>query len=163
MHQATIGGASLKTQAKTKTDLIEALEVELGLLRRRMERSRNVVSSVGGLHIERAAYSILGRLESEGPARLSAIAHFFGLDVSTMSRQVTTLEADGLVERIPDPDDGRAHLLQLTKPGRAAFAELRRNKRALLSNRLAGWSTDDCETFVNLLSRYNAEMESGNT
>jgi DNA-binding MarR family transcriptional regulator len=39
-----------------------------------------------------------------------------------LSRLVQRMEADGLVERRPDPDDGRASLLVLTRAGRTRFA-----------------------------------------
>ncbi len=39
-----------------------------------------------------------------------------------LSRLVQRMEADGLVERRADPDDGRASVLVLTRAGRARFA-----------------------------------------
>lgn len=43
------------------------------------------------------------------------------LSRSRVSRLVDDLEADGLIERRPDPSDGRATLACLTPTGRAAF------------------------------------------
>jgi DNA-binding MarR family transcriptional regulator len=45
------------------------------------------------------------------------------LSRTRVSRIVTELESAGLVERIPDPDDGRATLAAITKAGRSALKE----------------------------------------
>jgi DNA-binding MarR family transcriptional regulator len=43
-----------------------------------------------------------------------------------MAELVDSLQALGYVERLPDPDDGRAKLVRLTEAGRAAIGEGRR-------------------------------------
>jgi DNA-binding MarR family transcriptional regulator len=43
-----------------------------------------------------------------------------------MAELVDSLQALGYVERRPDPDDGRAKLVRLTKTGREAIGEGRR-------------------------------------
>jgi DNA-binding MarR family transcriptional regulator len=43
-----------------------------------------------------------------------------------LSRLVQRMEADGLVERRPDPDDGRATILVTTRAGRSAYARANR-------------------------------------
>src|SRR3982750_1173248 len=59
-------------------------------------------------------WALLVPLERDGAQRGSALAARAGGDVSVASRQLATLERSGLVERRPDPDDGRASLLRLT-------------------------------------------------
>jgi len=46
------------------------------------------------------------------------------VEQSTLSRALDTLEADGLVRREVDPDDGRAFRVYLTDSGRDAYARL---------------------------------------
>ena len=53
------------------------------------------------------------------PLRVSALAEVVHSDVSTVSRQVSTLVDLGFVIRGPDPDDGRAQALTLTDEGTA--------------------------------------------
>jgi DNA-binding MarR family transcriptional regulator len=43
------------------------------------------------------------------------------LSRTRVSRLVTELEAEGLLRRLPDPDDGRATLAAITPAGRAAL------------------------------------------
>lgn len=55
-----------------------------------------------------------------------------GLDSGYLSRMIRSLERDGLVEKRPNPADGRTTRLSLTEAGRSEMAELDR-----ISNELA--------------------------
>ena len=63
--------------------------------------------------VDTASYPILFNLH-DGPRRVSDLAGCVHSDVSTVSRQVTGLVTHGLVEKVPDPQDGRAQVLSLT-------------------------------------------------
>ncbi len=56
----------------------------------------------------------------------SALVRSLELDPGHLSRVLAALEASGLVSRRRSPADGRAQLISLAAPGRAAFAELDR-------------------------------------
>ena len=58
------------------------------------------------------------KLADEGPQRLGALAQAFGLDPSTITRQVQALEEIGIAGRKTDPSDRRASILDLTPEGR---------------------------------------------
>ena len=66
--------------------------------------------------VDPMAYPLLFNLKA-GSLRVSALAERLHSDVSTVSRQVTTLVDLGFVTRGPDPDDGRAQALTLTAEG----------------------------------------------
>jgi DNA-binding MarR family transcriptional regulator len=88
-----------------------------------------------------------------GHPRVSELAEHLHLDVSTVSRKVTALRQRGLMEALPDPDDGRSQHLSLTSAG---VEELRRTRSVLLDvlvERLADWEDDDVETLAVLLGR----------
>ena len=53
--------------------------------------------------------------------RMQDLAARAVLSRTRVSRIVTELEAQGLVERLPDPDDGRAWLAAITTDGRASL------------------------------------------
>jgi DNA-binding MarR family transcriptional regulator len=55
--------------------------------------------------------------------RMQELAQKVVLSRTRVSRIVTELEAAGYVERIPDPDDGRATLAAITAAGRAALRQ----------------------------------------
>jgi DNA-binding MarR family transcriptional regulator len=72
-----------------------------------------------------------------------------------VSRQIDHLERLGLVERVPDPHDKRAYGLVLTATGARGIQALQERGRNKLQRSLAPWSTEDLDTFVRLLRRYN--------
>ncbi|HKG49672.1 MAG TPA: MarR family transcriptional regulator [Actinomycetales bacterium] len=109
--------------------------------------------------LERAAYSILGMLEEKGPSRLGAVAARFHLDASTVSRQVSALERQGLLVREVDPGDRRACRLGLSPEGEQALARTRSARRQLLHDLLSNWSEDDQARFAALLEQLNAGLD----
>jgi DNA-binding MarR family transcriptional regulator len=70
-----------------------------------------------------SALAYLARAEPRGRMRLSELQELMHPRYSQpgLSRLVQRMEADGLVERRADPDDGRATMLQTTRAGRARF------------------------------------------
>jgi DNA-binding MarR family transcriptional regulator len=69
--------------------------------------------------LRRADASVLKVLMKDGEQRGGEIAAKLGVDASVVSRQVTALEADGLVSRRPDPADARVGLVSLAPRGKA--------------------------------------------
>lgn len=57
-------------------------------------------------------------------APVSGLRRRLGLDSGYLSRLLRELEAEGLVEMVSDPTDGRRRLAGLTPAGRTAWAEL---------------------------------------
>jgi len=68
-----------------------------------------------------------------GPARVSALAQADNSSQPTMTAQLKRVEAAGWVQRVADPEDARASLVSLSPHGRAALAEVRRARLAVLS------------------------------
>ncbi len=97
------------------------------------------------LHLDhsRAAVAVLALLDAHGPARVSELADLARVDVSVISRQLHDLEAAGLAERRPDPDDGRAHLLRVTPAGARVLEEARSALESTIADRLERWSTPE--------------------
>jgi DNA-binding MarR family transcriptional regulator len=59
---------------------------------------------------------VFGNIQAEG-TRLSELAAWAGMTRPSMAELVDELEGQGLVERRPDPTDGRAKLICLTPRG----------------------------------------------
>jgi len=60
-----------------------------------------------------------------GGRHASDLAESIGVTRQAIAQVVTGLEADGYVERVSDPGDGRAKLICLTAKGRAALRIMR--------------------------------------
>lgn len=132
------------------------IERELTTLIRRALRFR--VDDVRGHHLERPSYSILAKIYDDAPQRFGALASAFGLDPSTITRQVRALEQDGLVRRATDPADRRAYLLELTDEGRTTLELVRGERRRVLRSLLGTWPEADLAAFGTLLERFNIGM-----
>jgi DNA-binding MarR family transcriptional regulator len=66
-----------------------------------------------------AHHPIFENIDPEG-TRLTVLASRTGLTHQAVGELVDALERRGYVERVPDPSDGRARLVRLTKKGRGA-------------------------------------------
>jgi DNA-binding MarR family transcriptional regulator len=108
--------------------------------------------------VDPAAYPLLFALLAT-PRRVSELAEVMYVDVSTVSRQVSSLVELGLVERLADPDDRRASLLSITAAGRAVIARLREHRDAWLTGVLRDWSEDDIADFTAHLARFADDVE----
>ena len=104
---------------------------------------------------------ILFHLAEAGAQRPGLLAEWQSVDKSTMTMQLRRLTKDGLVERLPDPDDRRAVLMQITQAGRQALETHRKRGRTLLSNRLAEWSDDELEALASALKKLAKSLQKG--
>lgn len=84
-----------------------------------------------------------------------------GLDVTapTVSVSVRRLELEGLLEREPDPDDGRAVKLFLTVEGRALCQQARDFRREKMRRLLDGLSEEEGLVLLTLLERAISSAE----
>jgi DNA-binding MarR family transcriptional regulator len=136
----------------------QQIERQLTKLLRRGYRVR-LDTDDGDLVLDRASYGTMCKLADDGPQHLAALAHAFGLDPSTITRQVRSLEAAGLASRASDPLDRRVVVLELTDTGRAVLERARSRRRASLQRTLASWSEADLNDFGRLMTEFNASMD----
>jgi DNA-binding MarR family transcriptional regulator len=101
---------------------------------------------------------LLGRLSTCGPIRLGELASALGIDSSTLTPQAQRLERDGLVIREPDPRDGRAALLRVTRAGQSLLGRLHASRRALLAARMHTWTDAERASAAAILSRLAAAL-----
>ncbi|HEY2543830.1 MAG TPA: MarR family transcriptional regulator [Gaiellaceae bacterium] len=81
--------------------------------------------------------AVLGRLDRGGPQTTSGLAAAEHMRPQSMAEIVAELQADGLVDRTPDPADRRQQLVQLTKEGRDFLRRERRRREDWLSQAIA--------------------------
>ncbi|QYJ03880.1 MarR family transcriptional regulator [Nocardioides panacisoli] len=141
-----------------RDDALQHIEHELGVLLRRARRV--VAQRAAEVHpdLQTGAYLMLGHLQRCGALRASALCEVLDLDKAAVSRHVQHLLELGLVDRTPDPEDGRATLIVPSEQGRAQMQQVREQRRRGMDERLADWPTSDLEDLVGLLERYNSAL-----
>ena len=135
------------------------IEQQLTILLRRVQRI-HLSTATGEVDLDRSAYGIMCRLADEGPQRLGSLALAFGLDPSTITRQVQALENAGLAQRSPDPVDRRASILDLSPGGRDVLLRTREYRRARFEAALSEWTPEERSEFARLLEKFNQSVES---
>ena len=93
-------------------------------------RLAHVLLREAGRGLSRTAASVLHRLATAGPQRITELADWESVAQPTMTAVVGRLEAQGLVRRGPDPGDRRAVLVAITTRGEETV-QLRRRARAV--------------------------------
>ena len=135
------------------------LEVELTRLLRRARSAQQRTAAEVHPDLDAAGYAVLVAVRelaaAGGGARGGDISEVLGLHKSTTSRNLTTLEALGLVERIADPDDARARQVRLTRAGATALERSFDGRRERLRSQLSSWDPQDITDLARLLKLLN--------
>jgi DNA-binding MarR family transcriptional regulator len=95
-----------------------------------------------------ATTAALATISRSGPLTPSELAAIERVKRPTMTRTLACLEREGLVERTPDPADGRSSLVAVNGAGRERLARLRRRKSAYLARRLRRLDPEEVETLA---------------
>jgi DNA-binding MarR family transcriptional regulator len=138
---------------------VAALESELSTMLRRARSFSEELARAVHPDLEAAAYGLLARVvdePGEHGVRAADLADWFGIDKSTVSRQVRLLEGVGLLERIGDPADARVLRLQATDVGLERLRAARQARRERLLARIDHWERADVAELARLLARFNA-------
>lgn len=88
----------------------------------------------GGISL--TGLSTLSALDRAGATRVGVLADREHLTQPAMTQLVSRLAAQGLVERHPDPGDGRVVLVTLTEAGRGLLANRRAARARVLADRM---------------------------
>ncbi|MFJ2776513.1 MarR family transcriptional regulator [Kitasatospora sp. NPDC087315] len=113
----------------------------------------------GGGELERSAYLLLSRIETQGPMSIGQLAEAFQLDTSTVNRQAAAMLRADVVKRIPDPDGGMARKFAITPAGAEALAADRRRHQEGLGRVLADWTDAEVAVLAESLTRLNRSIE----
>ena len=111
---------------------VEGIVDRMNGLSRRLRRRLNAVIEEHGLTYQE--WDVLGALRQAGPPfRRSAgsLAKSTELSSGAMTNRLDRLEKSGLVKRLPDPDDRRGVLVELTKAGEKKWVEAARRAGCL--------------------------------
>ncbi len=130
-----------------------ALEYELTTLVRALEalrRRRNYP-------LERSHYLLLLQL-SEGPLSIGEIAERLLLDNSTVTRQINAMLKRQLLQKVPNPNDGRSALVSSTEKGQNLAEEMHALRISRLETALKQWPDSDKQTLADLTRRLTHDL-----
>ena len=119
------------------------------LMRRRVELSAEVHP---GLSL--AAFTMLTEIQAVPGTRACDLADLFGLDKSTVSRQINDLQAAGLITREGERPGRRGYALVLTAEGQRQLQQEAQRAQERLAEVLAAWKERDITAFAGMIERF---------
>ena len=143
----------------SQDEVLGTIETQVALLMRLGEATRRSTAVKPHRALDRAAYVILRRLQQDGSLNVSALAAGLNLDGSTVTRQVTALQKDGLIERRPDPRDGRGTVIEATALGLQQVDAVREARRALYGTVLQDYSEPELHELATTLERLTTALD----
>ncbi len=105
-------------------------------------------------------FRVLFAAASRGGVRAGVIAERSRMAPPNVTSVLDRLEERGLLRRTPDPDDGRATIVELTQDGRTLVREIALAGRDELARDLAGMTDEDRASLLRGMAALIRSMES---
>jgi DNA-binding MarR family transcriptional regulator len=118
-----------------------AARLRLGIVRTARRLRQEAATETGGLTPTSTA--ALATIERHGPLTPSELARLERVRRPTVTRTLGCLDREGLIERTPDPADGRSALVSVNAAGRERLRRVRGRKNAYLAKRMRDLPADD--------------------
>ncbi|QYR24364.1 MarR family transcriptional regulator [Paenibacillus sp. sptzw28] len=106
--------------------------------------------------------SVLHTLSLKSPMRLTELTVNEQVTQSAVTQLVTRLERDGLVERRPDPNDGRVVQVHITALGANVIDSRRLDRIAQLSKFMEGLTLEEKQAIASAIPALRRLVELGN-
>src|SRR5262245_29794396 len=124
--------------------LDSAAQLRMALVRTARRLRQEAAAEAGGL--TPTSTSALAAIDVHGPLTPSELAAIERVKRPTMTRTLGCLEREGLIERTPDPADGRSSLIAINAAGSERLRRLRGRKNAYLARRMRELSAEEVAT-----------------
>lgn len=132
---------------------VETPTTEDAVLRLVMAMGRRFRARVDGDAVDPSQAGVLHALKTQGPMRLGDLAEAMRLDASTVSRHVQQLCDRGMIDRDPDPEDGRARIIAISDDGRDGLRRTFDLRREVITEAMADWTEDERDRLRDDISR----------
>lgn len=119
----------------------------------RPERDAYMVRAAG-ISLERVLFPLLVGVERLGPIGLVELADRSGRDYTTVSRQVSKLEALGLVTREANTVDRRVRKVAITPKGKAMTDRVDAARERMGREIFDSWEPRDVEALMRLMRKF---------
>jgi MarR family transcriptional regulator for hemolysin len=123
--------------------------------RRYVARFERHAAQISLTLVHSRALTYLEKNEGISQARLAELTE---VDPMCMVRILDRMEADGVLERHPDPDDRRARRLYLTAKAKPLLEEIWRLVALTRAETFAGIARAEREAFIDVLERLDANL-----
>ena len=87
------------------------------------------------------------------------LAQWAAVEQPTMANTLTRMERDGLIERTPDPDDGRSSRITLTRLGKRVATESLTVAKEVNALGLSALTPPERDTYLALISKIIAKLD----
>lgn len=121
-------------------------------------RLHRLLVEAAGSDVDHAGYLVLKRIQVDGPIRITDLADLMGVEPSTASRHVQTLEENGWLEKQPQTEDRRVILAGVTPSGLAVVERVETERHRIFDRALADWPDEDVDRFVELFERFASDL-----
>lgn len=130
-------------------------------LRLAITRTARRLRQEAGSALTPTAMATLASIERNSPVTPTRLAEIERVKRPTVTRIITHLTEQGMIERFPDPDDGRSCRLEITDTGSDYLDEQRSRKSAYLTHLLDSLPADEVETLEKAASILESALERG--
>jgi DNA-binding MarR family transcriptional regulator len=135
-----------------------AAQLRLGIVRTARRLRQEAAAEATGLTPTSTA--ALATIERHGPLTPSELAKLERVQRPTVTRTLGCLDREGLIERTPDPADGRSALVSVNAAGRERLRRLRGRKNAYLAKRMRELPAADVATLERAAEVLEGMLES---
>lgn len=104
-------------------------------------------------------FDLMSQLERHRPGlKMSELSRLLMVTGGNVTAVVDQLAKEGLVERLAEPGDRRAHRVRLTRAGERAFAEMAREHEQWVVGLLHGLSRREHDELLRLLAKLKRHL-----
>ncbi len=135
-----------------------AARLRLGIVRTARRLRQEAAAEATGLTPTSTA--ALATIDRHGPLTPSELAKLERVQRPTVTRTLGCLDREGLIERTPDPTDGRSALVSVNAAGRERLRRLRGRKNAFLAKRMQEMPAADIATLERAAEILEGMLES---
>ncbi|MDL9981346.1 MarR family winged helix-turn-helix transcriptional regulator [Microbacterium sp. ASV49] len=143
--------AARASEASERAQAVRALETEFGELIARFRRLLTDAAHRVNPGMLPGAYKVFTTIVRREHTTTSALAEALVMDKGQVSRTIRELEGLGLIERVPDPKDGRSSIVSPTQEGLDRLAAARLPQEDGLAHALQGWQVADIRELTRLM------------
>lgn len=117
---------------------VEGIIDRIGGINRRIKRGHEV--TLKEFDLTYPEWHVLTALRNGGPRTPGVLAGYLEVSTGAMTSRLDALEAEGLIRRVPDPDDRRSVIVEITEAGRQkwhAAASVQARKEGFFTSALS--------------------------